>query len=224
LAGASPVTAEDAHSRRWRRFREFELGHVRSTQTLPTRVSAKGWPSRTLRETDRRRRLSRGGWETSVARARTRSRVMALGRAAAAVLPLLLPRPAPAAPALLERVEFLAGAAPAVRIHVSADRPAHAQTLPPSGRSPHRIYVDLSGTRVGPSTPKIITGAGTVRRVRVGQFEPWTVRVVLDLERPLPFAFSSIGGILTVQLVTPLPPARVSRTVPRRPLADGRAG
>ena len=125
---------------------------------------------------------------------------MALGRAATAVLPLLLPRAVPAAPALVEDVEFVAGAAPAVRIHVSAERPAHAQTLPPSGGSPHRIYVDLSGTRLAPSTPKVITGAGAVRRVRVGQFEPGTSRVVLDLDRPLPFALSSTGGIVTVQV------------------------
>ena len=113
---------------------------------------------------------------------------------------LVLVRPAFGAPAVLDEVEFLADGMPAVRLRLSAETPVQAQALAPEGGSPARVYVDLAGTRLKPGTPRVIAGAGVVQRVRVGQFEPGTTRVVIDLRRTLPFALRSAGGTVTIQL------------------------
>ena len=61
------------------------------------------------------------------------------------------------------------------------------RSLPPdpaAGR-PARVFVDLTHTTLGPSCPRqAAVGDGVVRRVRVGQHDKDTVRVVLDLEAP----------------------------------------
>jgi N-acetylmuramoyl-L-alanine amidase len=112
-----------------------------------------------------------------------------------------------APPPLLEGVEVLQGPAPAVRLRLSAPAPLHAETLAPAGGAPHRIYVDLAGTRLGPQARGVIAGAGPLLRVRIGQFDASTTRVVLDLGRRLPFAIRDEGHTVTVALEPPPPAA-----------------
>ncbi|MDF1552753.1 MAG: N-acetylmuramoyl-L-alanine amidase [Deferrisomatales bacterium] len=62
--------------------------------------------------------------------------------------------------------------------------PFQAKTLPanPGAGKPPRIFLDLARTRVGPECPSCAQVAdGLVRQVRMGQYDPTTVRVVLDL-------------------------------------------
>jgi hypothetical protein len=124
----------------------------------------------------------------------------------------MLVGPAFGAPAVLDEVEVVAEGAPAVRLRLSAETPVQAQALPRNGDSPPRVYVDLAGTRMKPGTPRVIAGTGVVQRVRVGQFEPGTTRVVIDLERTLPFVLRSAGETVTIQLDAP---SRGATTGPR---------
>ncbi len=62
--------------------------------------------------------------------------------------------------------------------------PYQAKALPANGAAgkPPRVYVDLQNTTLPKTMPKeTAVGDGAVSRVRMGQFDPDTVRVVLDL-------------------------------------------
>jgi len=62
---------------------------------------------------------------------------------------------------------------------------AHVLKEDPAKGLPPRIYVDLLGTRVALSAARpIAVQDGLLRQVRVRQFSPDVVRVVLDLNRP----------------------------------------
>jgi N-acetylmuramoyl-L-alanine amidase len=113
---------------------------------------------------------------------------------------LRLPAAAAAAPVTLERVDVVAGAAPAVVLHLSAVVPVRPQTLGPEGTAPHRIYVDLAGTRLGPAVAAGLTGSGSLLRVRTGQFTATTSRVVLDLAHGMPFAVRERGATARLEL------------------------
>ena len=47
--------------------------------------------------------------------------------------------------------------------------------------NPPRVYVDLTDTTLGPQAARSLAGAGAVKRVRAGQFDATTVRVVVEL-------------------------------------------
>ncbi len=47
---------------------------------------------------------------------------------------------------------------------------------------PERVYIDISGARVGPGVKDIPIGDGLLKMARVGQYQPDVVRVVLDIE------------------------------------------
>jgi len=47
--------------------------------------------------------------------------------------------------------------------------------------NPPRVYVDLTETTLGPQAARSLAGAGAVKRVRAGQFDATTVRVVVEL-------------------------------------------
>jgi N-acetylmuramoyl-L-alanine amidase len=119
-------------------------------------------------------------------------------------------RGALAAPAVLERVELLGSPATAVRLHLSGPTSVAARTLPANGDGPDRIYLDLAGTDIGASTPTAIAVGGTVLRVRSGQFDHATTRVVLDLAHAVPFTVRQSGGTVLIELgprvLAPPPP------------------
>src|SRR5512144_2381846 len=47
--------------------------------------------------------------------------------------------------------------------------------------NPPRVYVDLPDATLGPQAARSLAGAGAVKRVRAGQFDATTVRVVVEL-------------------------------------------
>src|SRR5439155_1321404 len=97
--------------------------------------------------------------------------------------------------------------APAVRLHLSAPAQATAHRIPARADAPARIYIDLGGAALGAALPHVITGAGPVLRVRAAQFDPTTVRVVIDLERSVPFALRQADETITLDLEMSAQPA-----------------
>jgi N-acetylmuramoyl-L-alanine amidase len=108
-----------------------------------------------------------------------------------------------AAPPVLEDVRVLSGPRPAVTIRLSAPAEFRARALQPNGIAPLRLYVDLAGTTLGAGAPRVRDGAGPLLRVRTGQFDPDTTRVVLDLRGEMPFEVSAEGNTVTVTLSPP---------------------
>src|SRR5439155_305507 len=86
---------------------------------------------------------------------------------------------------------------------------------------PARIYIDLSGAALGAALPHMLAGAAPVVRVRASQFDPTTVRVVLDLERRVPFVLRQTDETITLELDAPAaiePPApRPTAAAPEPP-------
>lgn len=126
---------------------------------------------------------------------------------------------------VLQRIDVESGSALTVRIRLSAPVVSRAATLPAGGGAPNRLYIDLPGAQLGPSAAPVVGGAGTLLRVRSGQFDATTARVVLDLAAPVPFAVESDGTTVTVRLEPPAQvvraprPARVAET-PTPPPTD----
>jgi N-acetylmuramoyl-L-alanine amidase len=122
-----------------------------------------------------------------------------------AVVLFAVATPALAAAAVLERVEVVGEEPTAVRLHLSEPVAADPRTLPAEGDAPARIYLDLAGTVLGPAIEKTTAGCGSLLRgVRVGQFDPETARVVLDLTRSVPFSVHATHQSITIQLVPPV--------------------
>jgi len=149
-------------------------------------------------------------------------------RFAGAVCLLALAMPAAAAPLVLEGIDVLAEHGPTVRLRLSQPAVAQTRTLAAEGGAPDRIYLDLPGTMLAPGTPALVTGAGALLRVRTGQFDRTTARVVLDLAHAVPFTVTSTAESVTVTLApvetavaaappppTPSPP-RVASAPPQR--------
>jgi N-acetylmuramoyl-L-alanine amidase len=119
--------------------------------------------------------------------------------AVVAVIVALAAHGAAASP-LLEAVEVTADHGNSIRLRLTAPVSAEAHTLPAEGDAPARIYVDLQGAARGTEVPHVTTGAGDVLRVRTAQFNPGTLRVVIDLARRHPFAVRDTGGTITIAL------------------------
>jgi N-acetylmuramoyl-L-alanine amidase len=129
-----------------------------------------------------------------------------------------------AAVPVLERVELSGGGAPVVRLHLSADATAIVHPLAPDGPTPARVYVDIKGANLSPGARTPLAGKGPVLRVRSGQFDPTTTRVVVELDRVLPYDFTVAGRTITLRFTAPptagaaaLPPAPA---VPPPPSAE----
>jgi N-acetylmuramoyl-L-alanine amidase len=119
--------------------------------------------------------------------------------AVVAVIVALAAHSAAASP-LLEAVDVTADHGTSIRLRLTAPVSAEAHTLPPAGDAPARIYVDLPGVARGTEVPHVTTGAGDVLRVRTAQFNPGTLRVVIDLARRHPFVVHDAGGTITIAL------------------------
>ena len=126
---------------------------------------------------------------------------------------LALVGPALAAVPALDRIEVTGDEVPAVRLHVTAPVLATAHRLPAEGGAPARIYVSLSDAALGAALPHVIAGAGPVVRIRAAQFNATTVRVVLELERRVPFVLRQTDETITLDLQEP-PPAAVAPEAP----------
>src|SRR5437762_5009048 len=133
-----------------------------------------------------------------------------MGMRAGVRMRLAVAGPALAAAPMLDRIDVVGDEAPAVRLHLSAPVSATAHRLPAQGGAPARIYIDLSGAALGAALPHMLAGAAPVVRVRASQFDPTTVRVVLDLERRVPFVLRQTDETITLELAAPAaiePPA-----------------
>src|SRR5205814_8537540 len=60
---------------------------------------------------------------------------------------------------------------------------------------------------LGAALPHVLAGAAPVVRVRASQFDPTTVRVVLDLERRVPFVLRQTDETITLELEASAPMA-----------------
>jgi N-acetylmuramoyl-L-alanine amidase len=125
-----------------------------------------------------------------------------------------------AAAPVLQRIDVLQNGT-VVRLHLSTTVPSAAHTLPAEGSTPPRIYLDLPGTAFAPMTARLATGGGELLRVRAGQLDPDTVRVVLDLAHAVPFDFQQDETTITVTL-KPEAPADDTRAAapPSRPAPE----
>ncbi|MCY4485747.1 MAG: N-acetylmuramoyl-L-alanine amidase [Deltaproteobacteria bacterium] len=103
------------------------------------------------------------------------------------VLCIVVPAAAADAAAHLTRVRHLSGLN-YTRVILDVTRPVkysvHTLAPAPAKGLPPRIYLDISGARLTMRRPRININDRLVRRVRVNQFKPGVVRVVLDLKHP----------------------------------------
>src|SRR5437867_8415281 len=139
--------------------------------------------------------------------AQTGRRSRDMGMRVGVMMMLSVAGPALAAAPTLDRIDVAGDEAPAVRLHLSAPVSATAHRLPAEGGAPARIYIDLSGAALGAALPHVLAGAAPVVRVRASQFDPTTVRVVLDLERRVPFVLRQTDETITLELEAPAPMA-----------------
>lgn len=117
------------------------------------------------------------------------------------IVALLAGAPVLAKPVSVERIEVRGGSHPAVRLQFSGTPGAPlARTLPSIDGAPPRIYVDFASSTLGPATPRALDGAGPLVRVRTGQFDPTTARVVLDLSGLVSFDVQTQGRTVTIAL------------------------
>ena len=121
-------------------------------------------------------------------------------RTLVAVACLMAPVPAVVQAAVLERVEVMTGEKPAVRLRLSEPAIAFGKVLGPEPGTQPRIYVDLPSTVLSKATPGSTDGTGVLLRVRTGQYDRNTTRVVLDLEHQVPFSVASDGRTVTIEL------------------------
>jgi N-acetylmuramoyl-L-alanine amidase len=129
-----------------------------------------------------------------------------------------------AAAPTLERIEVLGGQAPAVRLHLSARAAVQARSLPASGDVPDRVYVDLAGTTLAPAVARVLSGSGGLLRVRAGQFDRSTARVVLDVARAVPFHVRQSDTLITIELEVPgRAPPPAAQAVPASPAQSERS-
>ena len=95
---------------------------------------------------------------------------------------------------------------------------------------PERLVLDFTGVQVALDRTRF-PGNSPVRRVRIGQFKPDVARVVIDLERPVPYSVKADGQSVRVAFAAPAPSpealrksvAPTARLVPRRPATITRA-
>jgi len=131
----------------------------------------------------------------------------------------------------LERVEVAASRPGVVRIRLSAPVHPEARVLPAAGDAPPRIYVDLPDAALN-GAPATVEGGGNLLRVRTGQFDRRTVRVVLDLAHPTAFSVHEEGATVTIELaavarpapaVEATPPPEAAPAPPPPPIAEERS-
>ncbi|HYR95535.1 MAG TPA: AMIN domain-containing protein, partial [Candidatus Binatus sp.] len=128
----------------------------------------------------------------------------------------------------IEAVEVIARPAPAVRVRMSAHAELRARTLRPDKGAPARIYIDVQGSALDPGVKRSIAGPDPIVRVRSGQFDPSTARIIIDLARETAFVVTGTGRTATITFgAGPLARAPASvvpkaKEAPRKPAAKPR--
>ena len=112
------------------------------------------------------------------------------------------------------------GARVVVVLRGKVDYSTHMASADPGQGLPPRAYVDLRPAQLGSqiSREPIVVGDALVERIRIGQFDRSTVRIVVDLERPARFDVSTASDPPRIVLgLAPLPgPARAPAAAPAR--------
>lgn len=113
-----------------------------------------------------------------------------------------------------------------VRLDVSAPVVPFARELAGTpGLEPTRLYFDLHDTVLSQKAVRDITGKGAVRRVRLGQNDPKTTRVVIELSSPRPFALERRSKEVVIRFAaSPMAVASLPLEDARRPIAESRDG
>jgi hypothetical protein len=109
------------------------------------------------------------------------------------------------------RVEELAlheGDKPTVELRLSEPVATELRRL----SNPPRVYVDLRGTTVAPTVARAIAGGGIVRKVRIGNFDAQTVRLVVELASASPVDFGSDGNTVSLTFRPGAAAAPVAKT------------
>lgn len=83
-------------------------------------------------------------------------------------------------------------------VRVAANRPLVSQTMRLS--DPERLVLDFSGAHLAIFHSSLPTALPPIRGVRVGQFRPDVARVVIDLERAVPYRVLTQETSITVEL------------------------
>ena len=110
------------------------------------------------------------------------------------------------------------------RVVISLDRPVPYTTgvakADPKAGKPRRLYVDLRGARLGKRLKRVVPiKGGLLVRARAGQYDPQTVRVVLDIRRLGSYKVFTLADPFRVVVdcfATPIkPPSLRKRRLPR---------
>jgi type IV pilus assembly protein PilQ len=128
-----------------------------------------------------------------------RNGCLILASAAFASVPTLAQTQEPAVPtataSVISSVAITQGAQrSSVRVEGEGRLDAHAARM----ANPDRLVLDFAGTRLAVQRTMIPGVAAPVRGVRLGQFRPDTVRVVIDLSETTPYQISRDGNALVV--------------------------
>ena len=107
-----------------------------------------------------------------------------------------------AATSTLNRVTVLPPPAIGVRLELSDPVVPVVRTLAAADGLPDRVYLDLPATARGRAAA-VTTGGPPLLRVRTGQFDSTTTRVVLDLASPSAYVVRREGASLVVELDAP---------------------
>ena len=173
---------------------------------------------------------------------RTTRAVRAMPGAARALVILASPTPtmlafllaassAAQAASVLERVEVFGEPTVSVTLRLSAPVNPVVRTLPGNAEYPARVYLDFPNTILDGAAPAVVAGdARALLRVRTGQFDASTTRVVLDLSSALPWRVRNTDTTVTVEIglpraavappqasLAPSRPAPIAATVPAPP-------
>lgn len=113
--------------------------------------------------------------------------------------------------ALVEQVGWEVGATGAhvvVTVKGQVDYSSHTASADPARGLPSRAYVDLTPARLASAIERapIVVEDGLVRRIRIGQFNKDTVRIVVDLRGPALFDVRTASRPARLILSLRLPP------------------
>jgi len=113
------------------------------------------------------------------------------------------PAVSPSSPAsLIARVEVgRTGKQATVRVEGNGRLSYHASRL----SSPDRLVLDFSGVHLAQTQTSIPSDVDPVRSVRLGQFKLGVARVVIDLERTVPYSVKAEGKTVTVAFAAATP-------------------
>ena len=107
-------------------------------------------------------------------------------------------------PVVLEGIEVRQGVGPRIVLRLSSEVAPSSHPLRAEGEMPDRIFVDLPNTLLSKRIRSPVAGVGDVLRVRTGQFDAATARVVLDLARPRGYVMRASAREIVIDL-DPIP-------------------